>query len=560
MYSQLPIDKTKLLLVNIVDTEKVTITYPVGLYTLRSYIQNNKSLQTVVEIRDVQLDSIENIINFIKTWNPHILGFSVLTENSIVLGRFMDQLNTSLPKWPRPLIVFGRQVATFGYKELLSRYPQSICAIGEGELPLAGLCEFVQKKKSLFEINNIAFIDTESKNIIQTERNTIPGFDTIGLIDHNDAYEYKYHGGNIWMETSRGCPWDACQFCSIPNFWGKTKQRKEKSIDQIICELKQFYSMGITRITLSDEDFIGQCIDGVKRVKSIAESIIDSDIKIAFHTDMRAASIWNKNDTPDEMKLRIETLKLLKLSGLRTVFIGMESGSPSQLKRYNKGSDVETAEKAIKVCRDIGLNMAIGFIIIEPLVSKNEIMESISFINQNKILPHISAPINLLRVYPGAPYINRIRQEERKIGKILISTELHWNSLYYEIKDYMHAPVKIIADLASNYSNSQYDLFNSIRWFERYNPSIYGFNKSDTFSYFKSAVDKSKELQIDLLYKLVSLSDDELLNSKCTANIYSDAILERDQFVNDLRDIIMKEGHDVQCKDVLVQISNYLSR
>lgn len=548
---------TKILLINIVDKEKVPLNYPVGLYTLKTYMQNNYPDQCMVEIRDTQLDTLDDIIEFIREWGPQIAGLSVNTENTHILDQFMHQIATVMPKEAKPLCVIGKQVATFGYQDLLTRYPETVCVMGEGELALAGLSQFIQGKRNLQDIGNIAYIDKETGTFRQNKRALLPNFESIGIVDYSDLERYIKIGGNAWMESSRGCPWGACTFCSVKMFWGDGRQRREKPVDMIIAELKQLASMGIKRVMLTDEEFIGFGIEGVNRARKIAQAIIDSGKKIPFYTNMRTDSIWNKEDTPEERQLRIDTLQLLKEAGLVMIYIGIETGSLTQLKRYNKGSDIQTAEEAIKICEKLGINMALGFIIIEPLVSKDEILESIAFIRRNKILPYLSVPLNKLRIYPGEPYIKLIRMEEARLGRRLISDKLDRETLTYETEDYKQPVVKVIVDLVMRYAESEYDLYNAIRWFERFTSRISGVSQMGDYAYLKVAVETSREYQIGFLYQLSSLTDEELLQTQRPQQIFTESIAKRDKFIRQLETEILQRGHARECDAILQQIKKY---
>src|SRR3989338_1897022 len=243
---------TKILLVNVVDTGKLDPTYPISIYTLKDYMDKTYPDNCTVEILDTQLNSIGDIVKFAKEWQPQILGLSVKTENTAVLDKFMGQINASIPKAERPLCVIGKQVATFGYRDLLERYPDAICVRGEGELALGGLSEYVQGKRSLRDVGNIAYKNRDA--VVETERVLLHNLDSIGPTNHSDLEKYVKLGANFWMEASRGCPWGLCSFCSISEFWGRARPpRREKSVDAIITELKEFAAMGIERFTFSDE-------------------------------------------------------------------------------------------------------------------------------------------------------------------------------------------------------------------------------------------------------------------------------------------------------------------
>jgi len=477
---------TKILLIAVVNKEKHNPYYPIGLYTLKTFLENNHIGKCDIKIFDLSFYSYSEITSLIYSWKPDIVGMSVDTGCVEILYDFMQCLNNSLPKDSNILYVIGKYAATFTYMDLLKMYPKVICVRGEGELALSGLIDFINGEKQLKEVNNISYIDKQTGVIINTEPAVISNFEQVGLIDHKDAKKYYEEGGDIWIETSRGCPWGKCSHCSIAQLENKFA-RRNKPINMIITELKQIVAIGIERVTFSDSEFIGHSIMGVIRAMEIAKRIIANNIKISFHLDMRISSIVDKNDTPKERQLRIQMLELLKNAGLRTVYIGIETGSSTQLKRYNKGTNIQIAEEAIALCRKLDLNMAIGFIILDPLVSKKEIIENITFISRNHIEGNLSFPLNKLRCYPGIPYIAMIKNEEMKLGKKLISQKVDMHTLDYKVVDYKYPNVKIISKFASRYVDGEYDLYNTIRWFERFNDKIFGIELSNEFVYLASA-------------------------------------------------------------------------
>jgi len=543
----------KILLVNIVDKDKIPPSYPLGLYTLKTYMENNYPSRCEIEVKDVQLESLEDIAGFVAGWNPDILGVSVMQEAANILDRFTTCLTDIIPKQAhKPLLVMGRNTPTIGYSKLLNEYPRAVCVRGEGELALGGLLEYLEGKRELSDVHNIAY-NGNAGSLEETERNLLASFDKIGIIDYSDIVKYISKAGNFYMETGRGCPWERCTFCPVSQFWG-VRMRRDKPNAIIIEELKQLQALGIKRITFTTEDFFGNGTEGIKKAKDLAQAIIDNGITISLYADIRADSIYNKRDTDQKRDLRIKTLKLLKRAGLETVFMGLETGSPTQLKRYKKGSDVETAEGAIAVCRELGLNMAIGFIMIDPLVSKQEILESVDFIRRNKILPNLSSPLNRLRVYPFAGYRDVIRKEEQALGRKLASDEFDIHSLAFTTLDYKYPEVKVISNLIDSYARSEYDFYNSIKWFVRFFPAI----NTDEYTYLKEMLEKSKEYQIDLTAELAALEDIELIDTQRPYDIFRAAITKRNRLIKKVKEMILAKGHARECKTILLQIEKYL--
>lgn len=540
----------RIVLINLVDQALVSPSYPIGIYTLKAYMKNNYGDRCKVEVMDNQRDTLNSIVTSVLEMRPHIIGLSVKTENKKVLDQFLRALNANMPEDYKPLLVVGRQVPTFAYQELLRQHPNIVCVRGEGELALAGLLEYVEGKKTLNEVSNIAYFDN-GHIIINEPRKVINGFEEIGTIDYADAAWYTANGGDFWIETSRGCPWHQCFHCSIQEFWG-VQRRRQKTVESLIEELKQVQALGIRNFPFSDEEFFGPGKEGVERARQIALGIIENKIDITFHLDLRADAIFN----PNHQELRIETLRSLKRAGLKRVFMGVETGSPSQMKRINKGITIETAEGAIRICKEIGLDMAIGWIIIDPLTERKEILESIDFIRRNDILRNLSSPLNRLRIYRGMPYLRLIEEEEQQSNKKLISEEMDLNTLTFKVIDYKHPEVKAIADMIAKYADGEYDLYNAIKWFERF---FHG-NSIDEYGYILQTLEKAKEYQVDFAYSLASLSKEELLGAQVPNRLLQQAIEKRDNMIRGLRENILSRNHGEKCEQILLQIDKYLAR
>ena len=132
--------------------------------------------------------------------------------------------------------------------------------------------------------------------------------------------------------------------------------------------------------------------------------------------------------------------------------------------------------------------------------------------------------------------------------------------LTYEVTDYKYPSVKVITDLVTRYADSQYNFFNAIKWFERFNPGIYGVHQVDAYAYLKKATDDYKELQVEFLYQLASLSDEELLQTQKPEEIFKSAIAKRNEFIKRLDEEIRKNGHTKECGNILTQIQRYFEK
>jgi len=128
-------------------------------------------------------------------------------------------------------------------------------------------------------------------------------------------------------------------------------------MDVVIEGLKYLHDMGAKHVSLTDPEFFGggkETLRGIRRARLIAKEMIKRKIKLRIAFSLRADSVYKKSDTGKVAKEKRETFELLKKAGFENAFVGTESGSASQLKRYRKGITVEENAKALDILREIG--------------------------------------------------------------------------------------------------------------------------------------------------------------------------------------------------------------
>ncbi|MBI4733285.1 MAG: radical SAM protein [Rubrobacteridae bacterium] len=142
-------------------------------------------------------------------------------------------------------------------------------------------------------------------------------------------------------------------------------------------------------VSFLDDNFIGHGKTGEKRALDLANAIMDRGLNIEYLIQARAT----------ETKESI--LRPLIDSGLRRVFIGVESMSQPILDYLNKGSKVEDNLKAIETLEKLGLCYEIGFILFTPQETRTDLIENLKFLRK---MPNLKPYfLNRLRIYEGTP-------------------------------------------------------------------------------------------------------------------------------------------------------------
>lgn len=301
------------------------------------------------------------------------------------------------------LIVAGNSIATFAYEQLLNLYPTIICSIGEGEdtFPL-----IVQKRLKgeipWSAIPNLAYM--EDGKLILTERRV---FDIRNYIPpKRDFLELiRQHGGICRVEASRGCAWNRCAFCGAEHKYNHVGWRPVQ-LNVIREQLIQLSEARIYNVYFCDEDFIG---NHVSRFSEVVKMIREEMACGAISSEM---SFFISIKPPDLLNERcVEIIRGFIKCGLKEIFIGIESGSGEQLKRYRKCSTPQVNRIAIersKELQTLGLSVDIGFIFFDYDMSVEDVMDNIRFIEENKLYLFPSSLIKSMRIQPYTKLFDKI--------------------------------------------------------------------------------------------------------------------------------------------------------
>lgn len=104
---------------------------------------------------------------------------------------------------------------------------------------------------------------------------------------------------------------------------------------------------------------------------------------IRFDLAARADSVYEPKRSKEWNIERLTMWSYLAKSGVERVFIGVESGSKQQLKRYGKGTTPEQNIIALRLLSALGIQLRIGFIMFDQMMKGFEdIKENLHFLER----------------------------------------------------------------------------------------------------------------------------------------------------------------------------------
>ncbi|MDO8498271.1 MAG: hypothetical protein Q7S44_00560 [bacterium] len=384
---------------------------------------------------------------------PSLLGFSVQIGALPHFERMMDELlKTGSP----PSIVAGGFLPTFIGDYLAEKYRGLIVVRGRGEESLRGIVNLLLNGSgNLEDIPNLAFQDRNGE-VVQTKRK-FPELEVVGLPAMDFIKEYKQDGIQIGLETSVGCSYGHCSFCDRQAFYD-TVTFKPFPIERTIDILRNFTEFGVSGVNIVDDNFT-DCL-GLEHQQQLLHSIIAAkecgsiDRRIQLFPSTRIDGIVS-NDRVRDAEL-VNLWNLLKRANTRAVFVGIESCSLTQRKRYRKGLSQRQIQRAIGRLRELDIKPEIGFIMFDPEVTPDELMENVCEIERLGIGGELSYPFSRLVLRPEIPLLSRMG----KLG--MLTGNFNPNMLSYEYR-WQNEQSERIYFACRNWGKRSFGLFTAIK-------------------------------------------------------------------------------------------------
>jgi len=323
-----------------------------GLGFLAQYIRRKHE----VKILSIAYNTIDEIVSSVDKFE--VIGFSCITSqfnNCINLAKLIKN------RFPEKQIVFGGIHATAVPHEVMEHGFVSYVCVGEAEISFSALLDFIEGKLSkLEEVPGIVYRGRDGC----LKFNNIKFMDDIDIIGMPawDLLEREKSSGKRNVITSRGCPF-TCSYCYNSTMRSKFKFKyRRRGVASVIDECVFLKNEGAQYIAFSDDLFL---IDE-KWLFEFAE-LYGRHVRIPFGIAAR----------PEAVLRQESSLKMLKESGLRDVWIGVESGSERVrreiLNRKMKNIDIISAFRMI---RELGLQSKSYNIVGLPTESLLEALET----------------------------------------------------------------------------------------------------------------------------------------------------------------------------------------
>ena len=340
-----------------------------------------------VRIVDMQLGAtVDEAIEKAVDLKPDLIGMSISYGQKEVALSILDGIYCA--KQERlidPLVALGNIIPASFPREFVERYHNLVVAHGEGEVTVVDLIRYINGEIDIEDVKGIVYRDKDG-NIRQTvgasvwvQTIPLPALDTI-----EGVARYK---GALTLELSRGCQWNVCTFCPREH---KSSRWKTFTLGQTLEQIGRLSEasdrFGISRhVFLADEEFVGGMNDGSEtaRISALAEGLLSQGYSVKFDAAARVDQVYSPEMDVGWHVERMKMWHLCRQAGLDRLFMGIESGSTDQLRRYGKGIQPEDSIIAIRILSALGIPLRFGFITFDQLmIGLRDLKENVAFLER----------------------------------------------------------------------------------------------------------------------------------------------------------------------------------
>ncbi len=330
---------------------------------------------------------IDRSVERVLAVSPDVVGLTVTSGNVQDSRLLMEKLKAARPE---VVIAAGGIHPTLFDRLLLRQVPElDFCLRGEGDVSFGALCARLLKGEDVAGIPGLSY--RSNGEVVRGEPQVIDDLDSLPFPDRS-LLEYEGYGSQWYgfklpdlpptttAFSSRGCPFN-CSFCADTKICGG--RFRARSAENVVQELLLLFQQGYKFVIYFDDNLVFN----VPRLNKLCELILENKI------EMRLACAGTVHMLPQS------TLDLMHKAGFDLIFIGVESGSDAQLKRFGKPASRNGIAAGIQRAKKAHIFTLASFVNGAPGETDSDFQATLDFLKE--VRPHL-AETNSLMVYPGS--------------------------------------------------------------------------------------------------------------------------------------------------------------
>jgi len=317
--------------------------------------------------------------------NPRVVSFYTRCDSYHISLRIAQRVKAADPN---VYVVFGGPQADLSAIDTISQIPyvDYICC-GEGENTIVPFFASLIAGTPDHAICGLVF--RKDGQIVQNPRPELTDdLDALPAIDYT-LLDYKNEGTSTVgkrlfpIDVGRGCPF-SCTYCSTKLFWGR--KYRLKSAEKIIEEIKYVHNLfGETSFNFEHDMFTMNR----RKVIEVCQMLKTLDFPITWRCSARL-------DCIDD-----ELVDIMHDAGMRTIFLGIESGSPRVQKMINKNLKLDDIPQKLRYIASKGIHITASFIFGFPNETEEDFAQTMALMIDLSTIPGINLVPNLCAFFPG---------------------------------------------------------------------------------------------------------------------------------------------------------------
>lgn len=287
-----------------------------------------------------------------------VLGFSLISANIAFANNLIERIKL---KNPDKIIIAGGAAMVFPEERARLRSDIDYFVIGEGEEALPDLLYLLQRGRGVLPFG--VYQVREAQRFVPAAR--INDIADSGFPDFSGLDLSLYTEKSIPLIFTRSCLFK-CRFCAD---YGSMGSFRKCGSEVILRALEFYYAAGYRFFWFND-----LLINGIM-----------PELCAAFgEFRQKGAQVeWIALATPNN-QLTAEGLNFLAESGLKTLNLGIESGSQRVMRLMGKGFNLEQCEKALQRIFQAGIKTQLNIIVGFPGETEADFQDTLNFLERNR--------------------------------------------------------------------------------------------------------------------------------------------------------------------------------
>lgn len=436
--------KKRVLLINPPYPMEESPSPPFGLMSLAAYLIE-KGFEVIIEDYIVTPYSRERARKVAGEFRPDAIGSTGVTMNIKTALKIMKDYRDEAPG---SAIIMGGPHVSFDAQDILSENVfVDFIVRGEGEITAVELLTSLGDRSALKSIRGISY--REEGAVIHNDRREF--IEDINILPYPARHlvqlsKYKAMGMPLNMITSRGCPHE-CIFCVGAKMVGK----KVRYLDtkRVVDEFEMLSKMGFRQINIVDDLFTSN----KKRCTAICDEIMNRGIRHTWTAFARVDTVTG------------ELLETMKRAGCTMLCFGIESGVQEILDKVKKKTTLAKIEKALELCREVGVVPMASYIMGLPGESPETVRQTMDFAKKlcNSYGFHILSP------FPGT----EVRDRAADYGMKILSSDWDKYDANQSVCESIHLPHQEVDRIVNEFNEGINRLIRS---------ALERFDRGDTLS------------------------------------------------------------------------------